>query len=157
MTVQTSVTAAPIFTAPGYQYGSDFPARIENAIAAEAIPFGAWVVFKVKGECILPAAAGDCTGFQGGVALVSHEQPSQAGYAAGDVVRVLTLGLACVLSEEALALGDTLTARHGTGAGGSQKGAFRNDVDTSTAAAPQTPVRVHIPGAANLTVVKVGA
>jgi hypothetical protein len=103
----------------------------------------------------VPAATGDVSGFQGGIALIGTK-PTQTGYVAGDVVNVLTWGFAGALNEEALAIGDTVMARFADGAGGTVEGSFRNDADTTTAVAPQTPVRVHRPGATGLAVLKVG-
>ncbi len=156
MSVQTSVSAAPVAGVPGELYDVEF-STVESGVAPSAIPFGAWVVQKVAGEWVIPAAAGDITGYRGGVALIDQRLPTdQGGYIAGDSVRVMTEGKAFVLNEEALALGDTVFVRHGDGAGGTVEGSFRNDADTATAAEPQTTVKVAIAGAANLAVVQVG-
>lgn len=155
MSVQTSVSAAPAAGVPGLEFDIEF-STVESKVAAGAIPFGAWVAFKVDGEAILPAAAGDITGYQGGIALIDHSLPTdQGGYIAGDRVRVLTRGKAFVLNEEALALGDTVYVRH-TGAGAEVIGGFRNDADTSDASIPATPVSVSVPAGVNLAVIQVG-
>ena len=155
MPVQTSVSAAPAAGVPGLEYDIEF-STVESKVAAGAIPFGTWVCFKAAGEAILPAAAGDVTGYQGGIALIDHSLPSdQGGYVAGNRVRVLTRGKAFALNEETLALGDTLYVRH-TDAGADGLGVFRNDADTADASAPLTPVSVSVPGASKLAVIQVG-
>jgi hypothetical protein len=57
------------------------------------------------------------------------------GYQIGDVVPVITRGRVFVLAEETVVVTDTPFARFATGTG-TQKGAFRNDADTATAATP---------------------
>ena len=50
-----------------------------------------------------------------------------------DAVNVLHEGRIYVIPEETVAVGDPVYVRIATGAGGTQKGAFRNDADTATA------------------------
>lgn len=154
MSVQTSVTDNPVAGYPGLEFDTEFSV-VEAKVAAGAIPFGAYVVFKVDGEAILPAASGDVTGYEGGIALEDRGLVSQAGYVAGDVVRVLTRGKAWAKNEEALALGETIYVRH-TDAGALGLGVFRNDADTSDASEPATKVKVAQGGATELAVLQVG-
>jgi hypothetical protein len=150
--VQTSYTESPAAGAPGQEYDCAF-SDVVSWTADEAIPFGAYVVESREGGCELPDSSGEITGNKGGIALIDGSLPSGVGYQIGDQVRVLRKGRAFVLSDETLAKGDTLFVRHTSGAGGTQKGSFRNDADTATAA---TPVGVSIfkGGAANAVVLE---
>lgn len=135
MTVQTNVLSAAPIGVPGKEYDCSF-SDVVTKIATENIPFGAWVGFTADGVCELPDSAGEVTGAAGGgIALIDHNKGS-VGYLAGDAVRVMVRGRVFALAEEPLALGDTLFVRHTSGAGGTQKGALRNDADTATASTP---------------------
>lgn len=151
--VQTSYTESPAAGAPGQEYDIAFFSDVVSWTADEAIPFGAYVVESREGGCELPDSAGEVTGNKGGIALIDPTLASGVGYQVGDQVRVMRRGRVFALSEEALAKGDTLFVRQATGAGGSQKGAFRNDADTATATTP-TGVSVFKGGAANQVVLE---
>lgn len=131
--IQTTVDLAPAVGAPGQQFDSS-PCEIISRIATEAIPFGTLVKF-TGDACELPDSSGEITGNRWGVALKDPTKATTVAYAVGDVVRILTKGRVYVLAEEAIVDTDAVFARHTTGTG-TQKGAFRNDADTATAATP---------------------
>ncbi len=150
--VQTSYTELPAAGAPGQEYDCAFTDKV-SWTADEAIPFGAYVVESREGGCELPDSSGEITANKGGIALIDPTIASGVGYQIGDTVTVLRKGRVFALSDEALAKGDTLFVRHTAGAGGSQKGSFRNDADTATAATP-TGVSIFKGGAANVVVLE---
>jgi hypothetical protein len=135
---QLSVTDAPTILQPGqlFDLGNH---DIVSKVCTEDVPFGVFV--NISGDtCELPDTLGEANG-DGGIALIDPTKGSPRdgltvpGYKSGDVVRVLRRGRVCILAEEALAVGDTLFVRYATGTG-TQKGAFRNDADTTTAGTP---------------------
>lgn len=133
--VQTTVASGFAAGRPGKKYDSSFSDTVTK-IAAEAIPFGAWVCFEGNDNCELPDTEGEVTGRQGGVALIDPNKQSGQGYVAGDAVNVLRRGRVYVLSEETnIATGDAVYVRHTAGAG-EQKGSFRNDADGTDADIP---------------------
>jgi hypothetical protein len=151
--VQTAFNTNPVVGKPGmlYDAGDDIN-DITSWIAAEDIPYGAYVVQTADGTCELPDSAGEVTGFAGGVALIDIvTEPTTVGYKTGDAVRVLRRGRVFVLNEVTFSVGDVMFVRQASGTG-TQKGAFRNAADTATCT---TPPRVSLfkAGAANLAVV----
>lgn len=134
--VQTAVAANAVIGAPGQSYDAE-PKTVVSRIAEEDIPFGVWVSFTTEEKCELPDSAGEITAITaGGIAMRDPNRASTEGYKTGDLVRVCTRGKIFVLAEETVVIGDTPFARHTSGGGGSQKGAFRNDADTASAATP---------------------
>lgn len=151
---QLSYADGPAAGRPGLEYDVAPGDDVVSWIADEAIPFGLWVSETVEGHCELPDSTGEVTGNKGGIALIDPAKASGVGYLAGDVVRVKRRGRVWVANEEALAKGDTVFARFGTGAGGSQKGALRNDADTATAVAA-VGASVYRGGGINLAVLEI--
>lgn len=155
---QLTVSASPNAFVPGQEYDLGYN-HVVSMLAAEDIPFGAYVAITAESQCELPDSAGEVNPpAGGGIALLDHTKGSPRdgltvpGYKQGDMVRVLVRGAACVLSEEALAIGDTLFVRQAAGAGGTQKGAFRNDADTASATTP-TNLKLHHGGGINQAIV----
>jgi hypothetical protein len=149
MSIQTSVSIAPAIGVPGQEYDGAFN-DVVTKIAAEDIPFGAFVGFTAEGTCEIPDSAGEVTG-GGAVALLDPNKASGEGYKAGDPVRCLVRGRCFVLNEETVALGDAVFVRHTN----ATKGAFRNDTDSSTAATPPN-MKWFQGGAVGLAVIQVG-
>lgn len=162
MSVQTTFTIDPAIGTPGQMYDSGAFHDVVTLIATEAIPFGAAV--KINGMyCSLPAASGDVTG-ELGVALKDGSKPAPGaftptlgGFSAGDPVPVMKTGRVWIATETGLANGAAPFVRYAAGAGGTQKGAWRNDADTATAVQPTTGVHVYrAVAAAGLAVVELG-
>ena len=151
--VQTSVSVNPAVGQPGLEYDDSF-SDIVSWIATVAIPFGVLVYESAEGKATLPTATGNVTGGRVGIALIDHNKPSGVGYEIGDVVRVMRRGRCWIATEEALAFGDTLFARFATGTG-TQKGAFRNDADTTTASTPPNMSLLRA-GGVNAAAVQIG-
>jgi hypothetical protein len=151
--VQTSVLAKPLLGSPGMEYDSSF-SDVISWIATVAIPFGVLVYESAEGKAALPTATGNVTGGRVGIALIDPAKASGVGYEVGDAVRVMRRGRVWILTEEQLAFGDTLFARFATGTG-TQKGAFRNDADTTTASTPPN-MSLHLAGTASLACVAIG-
>lgn len=149
---QLSYSDSPAVGRPGMEFDIQDGKDVVSWIADEVIPFGVWVSETVEGHCELPDTSAEITANNGGIALIDPALASQTGYAIGQLVRVLRRGRCFVLSEEALAKGDTLFARFAAGTG-TQKGAFRNDADTATAVTP-TGISLYRSGGINLAVVE---
>jgi hypothetical protein len=149
---QLSYSESPAVGRPGMEFDISAANDVVSWIADEAIPFGVWVSETVEGHCELPDTSAEITTNKGGIALIDPSKASQAGYAIGDLVRVMRRGRCFVLSEETLTKGDTLFARFATGTG-TQKGAFRNDADTASAATP-TGASLYRGGGINLAVLE---
>ncbi len=133
--IQTSMSAAPARGVPGQEYDAGFN-DVVTKLATEAIPFGVLVACTAAGTCELPDSSGEVTTAGGvGISLLDHNKASQGGYAIGDPVRVLQRGRVFVLAEETITHGDAVYARH-TATPPEQKGAFRNDADTTDATIP---------------------
>lgn len=150
MVPQTSYSIdIPNWSFPG-QWADDGIKDFLSALAVlAAIPYGVLVVKdaantggfdKLAGK--VPAASSDITtlGLILGVATADQaraQDPSVAvaTYPINSCVPVMKQGRVVVLSETAVVDGVQAFARFATGAGGSQKGAFRADADTATAAA----------------------
>ena len=151
--VQTAVAVKPAVGAPGLEYdisGSD----VVTWIATVAIPFGVLVYESAEGKAALPTATGNVTGGRCGIALWDNSKASGVGYEVGDPVRVLVRGRVWVLTEEQLTFGDTLFARFAAGTG-TQKGAFRNDADTTTCSTPPN-MKLELGGTASMACIAVG-
>lgn len=151
---QLSYSDTPTAGRPGLEYDVSASNDIVSWVADEAIPYGVWVSETVEGHCELPDTSAEITANKGGIALIDPAKASGAAYAIGDVVRVLRRGRVWVSSEETLVKSDTLFARFAAGAGGAQKGSFRNDADTASAATP-VGASVYRGGAANLAVLEI--
>lgn len=149
---QLSYAEAPAAGQPGLPYDMQ-DADIVSWICDEDVPFGMWVAETVEGHCELPDSSAEITGNAGGIALRDSSRASGEGYKAGEPVRVMRRGRVWVGNEEALAKGDTLFVRFAAGAGGSQKGALRNDADTASAATP-SGARLYLGGGINLAVLE---
>jgi len=135
MSVQTSVTAAPVAGAPGELYDTSDNNEIISLRAISDTPFGAYVSETAEGDGDLPDAEGEVTSAtRRGIALKDPNKASGDGYKAGDMMSVLFRGRAWCLNEEALAFGDTVYVRH-VATAPEQLGAFRTDVDGTDAAA----------------------
>lgn len=92
-------------------------------------------------ECKLPTSSAEVAkGLGIAPSKVVHDSnfpiggSSTATYQIGDSIDLVPVGVMWVRVEEAVDAGDTPYVRYDTGAGGSQKGAFRKSADTSTAA-----------------------
>lgn len=133
---QLTYATGPAAGRPGLEFDINGGNDIVSWIADEDVPFGVWVSETVEGHCELPDSSAEITGNKGGIALIDPAKASGVGYKQGELMRVMRRGRAWVLNEEALAKGDTLFVRFAAGAGGSQKGALRNDADTASAATP---------------------
>lgn len=80
----------------------------------------------------LPASAADVALFLG---ILKNPTAKEPGAAQDDEqASARRKGRIWVTVEDAVSKGDNVFVRYATGAGGSQKGAFRSDADTSTAA-----------------------
>lgn len=131
---QTSVAlGGPAAGAPGMEYDCGFNDVVSKR-AAEAIPFGAYVVFSAAGDCELPDTLAEITANDGGVALIDPSKPSGVGYLAGDPVRVLVCGRVWVATEQTVAQSDPAFVR-AIATPPELQGAFRADADTSDAVA----------------------
>jgi hypothetical protein len=162
MSVQTTITAEPAIGAPGQIYDSGPFHDIVSLIATEDIPFGCAVAINGM-YCELPDSTGEVTG-QIGVAVKDASKPgpgvytpSLGGYKAGDVVFVMKTGRVWVATETALANGAAPFIRYAAGAGGTQQGAWRNTIDTTTALQPTSGVHVYRGvAAAGVAVIELG-
>ena len=130
---QTSISANPSVGIVGDLASSLAGTTIISRVAAEAIPFGTFVVLTADDEdtCELPDATGEAAGPRGlGVALRKPEDTSGA-YAAGEVVEIVTVGEVFVATEDAATAGDTAFVRFADAA--TTLGTFRSDADTADA------------------------
>lgn len=156
MTVQASITNEPSVGAAGMIYDSAQHHDIQTYIAQEDIPYGSYVRIS-GGYCELPDTSGEVTG-KGGVAVRDNVmRPTGVGYLAGDAVPVMTVGRIWVATEQAIAAQASPFIRFAAGAGGSAKGAWRNDADTASAV--QVAAGVHMyrgVGGAGFAVVELG-
>lgn len=134
--IQSSVTAGgPAAGAPGMEYDCAF-SDVVTRRAAEAIPFGAYVVLSAEGDCELPDTLAEITANDGGVALIDSTAKSGVGYLAGDPVRVLVRGRVWVATEQTVAQSDPAFVR-AIATLPELQGAFRADADgTDAVAAP---------------------
>lgn len=155
MSVQTTFTQDPAIGAPGLIYDGGSFHDIVSLIAQEDIPFGTFV--RISGQyCELPDATGEVTGNPGGVAVADASHSTTSGYKAGDIVAVMKTGRIWVATEQAIAAGAAPFVRFGSGAGGTQKGAWRNDADTATAVQPTNVHMFRGVAGAGLAVVELG-
>lgn len=131
MSVQTSYDREPAVGLEG-QIADTHQVRDEvSRLVQEAngIAPGLAVVRVDDDEVKLPDASGQI--FQGvGVLRTASEESL---YADDEMMPVLRQGRILVKVENAVTQGDAAFARFADGAGGTTKGAFRNDGDTSTA------------------------
>lgn len=132
--VQTTLTQEPAIGRAGMIYDSG-PKDVITCIAQEAIPFGSVVRISTQ-YCELPDSSGEVTAGEMGVAVEGPVLASGVGYAIGDLVPVMRQGRIWVNTEQAVAAQADPFVRFAAGAGGSAKGAIRNDADTATAVAP---------------------
>lgn len=131
---QTSVSATgPAAGRPGMEYDCAFNDVVTRR-AAEAIPFGAYVVFSAAGDCELPDTLAEITANDGGVALEDAVKATGVGYAAGDPVRVLVRGRVWVQTEQTVLQSDPAFVR-AIATPPELQGAFRADADTTDAVA----------------------
>lgn len=151
--VQTSISNGPAASRPGMEYDCAFTDKVTK-IAAEAIPFGAYVAFTAEEACELPDSGAEITNYGGGVALIDPLRPSGTAYVAQDPVRVMARGRCGVLNEATVAVTDAVYVRF-TVTGAEQKGAFRADSDGGDAAIP-TGIRWFKGGAAGLAIAELG-
>lgn len=151
--VQTAVAVNPPIGAPGLEYDDSF-SDVVTLIATVAIPFGVLVYESAEGKCALPTATAHVTAGRVGVSLIDNMKASGIGYEIGDPVRVMKRGRVWVLTEEQLAFGDTLFVRYAAGTG-TQKGAFRNDIDSTSASTPPNIALLRA-GTASLAAVSIG-
>ena len=143
--IQSSV-AAPAAGAPGMEYDAGY-SDVVTKRAAEAIPFGAYVVFTAEGDAELPDTLAEITANDGGVALIDPTLPSGVGYLAGDPVRVLVKGRVWVATEDTVAQSNPAFVR-AIAAGAEKQGAFRSDADgTDAVAAPNCNYFIGVTGA----------
>ena len=151
--VQTTVTNFQPAGAPGMLY-DNAQNDIVTCIATEAIPFGADVVINGT-TCSLPAAAGDVTGKNNGVALMTQSLATGIGYAAGMPVPVLRAGRVWVTTEDAAAAGAAVNVRYTVAVNG--KGAFAGAAVASNTAVHQSAKFFLGNTAAGLAVVQIDA
>lgn len=137
MAGQTSYSLGPAAPAFAGQKTGSGPSQVGTYVNDEGadLPAGVFVWLSAGGEAKLPTTA---TQQLAGVVLnqFARDPNDLTGTNAigdGDSMAVLEEGDVWVLAEEAMAVTDKVYVRYDTGAGGSQKGAIRNDADTSTA------------------------
>jgi hypothetical protein len=129
---QTSIAANPTAGIAGDLASPLNGSVIVSKRAAEAIPFGVFVVLTADDEdtCELPDAAGEATGGRGlGVALRKPEDVSGA-YAAGEEVKILSVGEVWVEVETGATAGTHAYVRH-TDGGSDQLGQLDDAADGS--------------------------
>jgi len=138
MGVQTSVEFQPALGIPGGVHGSD---PMTNTCGAQvAIQAGLFVVQGTAGKGKLPTTSGEVAKGLGVAPSRVHDSVFPSGgtagvtYQIGDTLGAICRGRVWVTVEEAVDPMDPVYVRYDTGAGGSQKGAFRKSADTSTAA-----------------------
>lgn len=148
MAVQTAYSAvmpvafAGMLADNGYTDKKSF----SQAEATAEVPFGVMVAQgNTATKAILPVNAASRLV---GVVVHAHDyvpniQLGTTGIKPKNMMSVLNRGRIWVVVEEAVAVGDACFVRHTAGAGGTQKGAFRNDADTATA--------ISVPGAKFIT------
>jgi hypothetical protein len=107
----------------------------------QEVPFGVGLVRDERAsasgvQARLPRLAADITG--GGFLGISMADTSQeynaGGFKDGSAVPIVHRGRVYVISESIVAEGGAVYCRYASGAGGTQLGAFRGDIDSTTAA-----------------------
>lgn len=99
--VQLSVDPAPGVPLPGMLGDSSGAKDVVSCIAAVDLPAGSFVTI-IDGVATLPAVTTDVSAGDVGVVLSSHENPTQCGWKAKDVVPVLRVGRVWMYSETAM-------------------------------------------------------
>lgn len=133
--------------------------HVDSKVSEEAtsFPYGvACVAGSASNGAVLPTGAASLLG----VVLHRHKQPSTANSNTvddEDVINVLREGRCLVLVEEAVTPASTVYVRISTGAGGSQKGAFRASADTATALAASGMRYVSSASSGGLAILEVDA
>lgn len=159
MAAQTAYTEEMAIGFPGMLADSGFTDKLSkhNAEASAEIPFGVVVATgTAEDAAILPV---DANSKLLGVVVHSHaygpDQIGTTGVKPKQILSVLNRGRIIVQVEEAVAVGDRAFVRHTSGAGGTQKGAFRKSADTATAVELKGAVYRRAAGAGGLAVVEV--
>lgn len=134
--LQYQATMAKAFAGMKADLTFDYVRSYAQAEASAEIPFGVAVMQgATDNSALLPTSA--TTSKFLGVVLHSHvydsTQLGDTGVKPKNVLSVLSRGTVYVQVEEAVVVGDRPFVRYATGAGGSQKGAFRKSADTATA------------------------
>ena len=139
------ITSYPTAPSTGFagQIADEAPRYVDSAVNKEAvaIPFG--VALKkgaAEDEALLPTLTGDVII---GIAVHRHDVntigsggwAADAGIPASDRFDLLKKGVVYVKVEEAVVQYDKAFVRFASGAGGTQKGAWRKSADTATARA----------------------
>jgi len=132
--VQNTITSEPAVGRAGMPYDSG-PHDVISCIAQEDIPFGAYVRVS-GGNCEIADDTGEVTAGEGGVALRVPTKVTGQGHKQGDLVPVMRQGRVWVDAEQGIAAQANPFVRFVAGAGGTVKGAWRNDADTASAVAP---------------------
>lgn len=137
------ITSYPTAPAVGFagQIADEAPRYVRSAVnkEASAIPFG--LAFKrgaADGEVLLPTASTDKIV---GIGVHRHDVNTigssgwgtDAGIPTGERFDLLSEGVVFVKVEEPVVENDPCFVRYASGAGGTQKGAFRKSADTNTA------------------------
>jgi hypothetical protein len=138
--MQLSYAAAPAAGFPGMKAdsGEDDCRTFAQAEASAELPFGVMVAQGgTADKAILPV---DANSRFVGVVIHSHEyvpgtDMGTTGLKPKVAMAVMNKGRIWVKVEEAVAVNDRAYVRHTSGAGGTQKGAFRKSADTATAVA----------------------
>lgn len=130
-----SRTQAVAFAGMKVDLTDDYVRSYANTEASAEMPFGVMLALGTgEQDAILPASG---TAKLIGVLLHSHDYGDRdvgtTGVLPKGALSVLSRGTVWVTVEEAVAVGDRPFIRFATGAGGSQKGAWRKSADTATA------------------------
>lgn len=140
--MQTSYSYAPATAFAGLLADDGVRDVLSRVNPVDAIPFGCAVVLGVDpdNDCKLPAAAADITTAANALGIAFSTQAIEssasgvAQYPVKSSVNVLRKGRVWVQVEEAVTPASPVFVRYASGAGGTQKGAFRASADTATAA-----------------------
>ncbi len=158
---QTSISANMTAAYAGLLADSGFRDVVSryNSESSAQMPFGIMVCFGAADDAaILPV---DGTTKHVGVVIATQVYDptldlGTTGILPKRMISLLRKGRIWVQVEEAVAPGDPVFIRHSTGAGGSQKGAFRKSSDSSTATdLTKKAVFLSTAGAAGLALVDI--
>jgi hypothetical protein len=143
MPVQTSYSAtlSPGFPGLTFESARNTDTAATQSEASAEVPFGVFVARAATPDALLRprllqlAASGDAIL---GATLHSHAYNRETDLGATGVkpqvvMDVRVAGTLWMLCEEDMAVTDAVYARYATGAGGSTRGALRNDADTASA------------------------
>lgn len=126
---------------------------------SDAIPVGVAVARGTDDDHVkLPTSAAEVTAARGIAVQDWLSEITVSGvqtYPVKSAVGVMRQGRVWVQVEEAVNDGDDVFVRYATGAGGSQKGAFRKSADTATAGALPTAKYVTTASASGLAMVEI--